>query len=236
MHVLDVLQVVQRLHLQKLRLDTLDCPSSYLRTFGPEVLSTLTSLRLQLGLTCEYWNTTRFEVIGDRIGCFANFPARLTHLESFSLELGGFLEDNVDGSNESGRVALSPNTHLCITQCTWPRLRKLSVRHLNVTPEAMLRLLERHSSTLRDLRLHNIQLEEVTSANLSTRSWPEVLQSISKILDLSRATLPGWLGGTRSTTHWLFADNIQLGQSAGQHIVQGGTCPLNDYNTTTVRK
>lgn len=57
-----------------------------------------------------------------------------------------------------GQLSPNPNQHFKppTTPLTWQRLRKLSLSHFQSLPEELVALVDRHSSTLRDLRLHAV--------------------------------------------------------------------------------
>jgi hypothetical protein len=77
---------------------------------------------------------------------------------------------------------------------TWQRLRKLSLAHLSSTPEALISLVSRHSSTLRDLRLHALYISrsspEGKEASIQS-SWQEVFRGIGASTTLEKLKLSG---------------------------------------------
>ncbi|KAF2626208.1 hypothetical protein BU25DRAFT_412043 [Macroventuria anomochaeta] len=111
---------------------------------------------------------------------------------------------------------------------TWTKLRKLSLCHFDSTPKALLSLITRHSSTLRDLRLNAIWLDGEGSVLSAEYSWREIFRSIRATTSLEKVALSGVF---RNNSHeddvWDF-NNEGLAKVVASWITNGAECPLTD--------
>ncbi|UPX15552.1 uncharacterized protein EKO05_0005996 [Ascochyta rabiei] len=109
---------------------------------------------------------------------------------------------------------------------TWPKLRKLSLSHFDTNTNALLSLVARHSSTLRDLRLHAISL---CVNGEETSTWLQVFRTISSTACLHNVALSGefrYGDGIRDDV-WDF-DDKGLANAVTFWIINGGDCPWTD--------
>ncbi|CAO2655531.1 Nn.00g043340.m01.CDS01 [Neocucurbitaria sp. VM-36] len=239
-HAFQALQTLSGLGLKKLRLDALCYQAFSLSTTSMGILHTLTSLHLRLtvqsdqgGLARDYNSThdTYKARVCIKKGNFANFIVGLPHLESLRLDLEGRFGD--DGYRYSDEIlqceGMAPSTvdDIFPLDHTWSKLRKLSLRYFDTTPDALLSLLGRHSSTLEDIRLHSIRLEADESQGKPRMCWPKVLRTISETLHLERATLSGRLESQDNEDKWNLHVNKGLAIAAAAYLVEGGESPLN---------
>lgn len=130
---------------------------------------------------------------------------------------------------------------------TWPFLRKLSLSYFETEEQHLTSLLERHASTLEDLRLGHICLGvpskghpyarsfyESSTANLilkiepNTCTWPDFFETIQSKLNLRKARCEGKLLQANETKKvactWDL--DIGLGRELAAYLVHGGMCPL----------
>jgi hypothetical protein len=119
---------------------------------------------------------------------------------------------------------------------TWPKLRKLSLCRFYATPDTLVSLLDRHCSTLKDLRLHDIHWEvdgsvtlekglDVSSRFVRYCAWPQVLQKVAECLSLEHATVSGMLGEI-GWFGWRLDDDEELAAAISNYLICGGQCPL----------
>ncbi|KAF1352731.1 hypothetical protein EJ07DRAFT_159173 [Lizonia empirigonia] len=135
---------------------------------------------------------------GAVVNRFALYLYRWRNLESLSLDLKNRSKD-VTGSRGSFRTIqdtfkISDNffDRLCPKgPITWPKLHTLSLRRMDTTADALVALVARHSSTLRNLTLHALTLMAARTDPLNQRSWSKVFQSVGATTTLDKATLSG---------------------------------------------
>lgn len=111
----------------------------------------------------------------------------------------------------------------------WPKLRRLSLRHFDTTSDALLSLVTRHSSTLRDLGLHDIWLCAEGPDLVTQQSWREVFHDISSATNLDNISVSGMFrynDGTKRTR--LNFDEESRANATTSWIIQGRDCPLAD--------
>ncbi|KAF1941347.1 hypothetical protein EJ02DRAFT_455282 [Clathrospora elynae] len=174
-----------------------------------------------------------------RDGHLRDFLAKLHHLESLKIDLDSSLEHD----DLISRLSPSKFDDVIGLDYTWTKLRKLSPSHFYASQHAFLSLLERHSSTLKDLRLRDIVLREsigfLTDATIGfsgedegviDHDWRQVLQRIAEILDLEQAKLSGLLGVNESGDEWILEENNELTAATARYLTKGGQCPLNATN------
>jgi hypothetical protein len=123
----------------------------------------------------------------------------------------------------------------------WTDLRKLSLSDIDTTCEALLSLLERHRSTLKILKLHNIWFERHDSDPLASQAelileLPQLVVRMKEVLDFEKAKWSGWLGLTLDSAGdeienvgWNLEDDVNV-PSVAEYLVKGGVCPLNETN------
>ena len=104
-------------------------------------------------------------------------------LEYLSLE---FVEEKLVGVEENDQLC---DMLVYLEDVTWPRLRELALT-LTSTEEAFLRLLERHSNTLKVLRLLD------SSLRVAGGAWVNILLKIPSILKLEKVYLEALIDGT----------------------------------------
>ncbi|KAH7384675.1 hypothetical protein BKA66DRAFT_608839 [Pyrenochaeta sp. MPI-SDFR-AT-0127] len=230
---LETLRMLPGLCLSKLSIDAL-CYTAFEEPINVAgTLDTLTSFHFRLTDRADGWNeyhehftTDNFSQMAQDVlshGHLAEFLTRLVNLESLEVDLGEFCSDyREDSAIDSTADVIFPQDF------TWPKLRMLSLRNFDSTPKRLLALLERHSSTLKDLRFHHLHLELDTSVVGQEWGWRDVLQIICETLHLERATLSGWLSLTPERGEW-FLDN-GLAAPVATYLVEGGECPLNTGN------
>lgn len=107
---------------------------------------------------------------------------------------------------------------------TWQRLRKLSLRCFSSTPGEFLSLVTRHSSTLRDLRLHAMLLRHKLSAKdeaAAPSSWQQVFRSFATFTKLDQLQLSGlFRNDSIENDDWDF-DAGALGDHVAAWIMKG---------------
>jgi hypothetical protein len=189
-----------------------------------------------------------------RLGHLRNFIISLSHLECLRLDL--------DSTHEHQCIPLfkqPPSTIKGIfgLEYTWPKLRTLSLCHFSASLESLLSLLERHSSTIKDLSLRNTSLDEDSEvmnadewfqseynnapgsglgaeAKLSMdavhRAWPYVLPRLRDTLRLERATLSGILGVKCHGDGWNLDQDTKLAAATEDYLIRGGQLPLDTSN------
>lgn len=113
----------------------------------------------------------------------------------------------------------------------WTDLRKLSLRYFHAEPAELLSLLERHSATLRDLRLHAIHLASDNSGKFPTTHWPGLLREANAVLQLEKATVSGYLRMGSEQSEWDLEANRTLAATTSRYLVEGGECPLHTEDT-----
>lgn len=110
---------------------------------------------------------------------------------------------------------------------TWKNLRKLSLAHFKSLPRTLLFLVAGHSSTLRDLRLRNMLLDDLEWCRFDAHgTWREIFCTIGTITKLERVVLSGVF---RHENHeddvWDF-DDIDLAGRVSDCIIYGKECPM----------
>ncbi|RII05280.1 hypothetical protein CUC08_Gglean010373 [Alternaria sp. MG1] len=173
------------------------------------------------------------------IKSFRRFLASSTRLECLRIDL-----NHEKAEPNSYDVVLSID-QVFDNKHTWSTLRTLSLCHFSATPDTLLSFLGRHSSTLKDLRLHNIswivdngdergepeQRFYAPSASVRHCAWPRVLQEMRKSLSLDHATVTGKLGENRHMRGWrLHEKDDELAAAVSDYLVRGGQCPLTADN------
>jgi hypothetical protein len=116
---------------------------------------------------------------------------------------------------------------------TWPQLRKLSLRHFDSTTQALVSLVTRHSTTLRDLRLHAIGLCAEQPETTTPASWSDVLRTIEATTTLEHVALSGEFREISNRGGKLdFDDDKDYGRAVASWMVNGGDCPLAKESVT----
>jgi hypothetical protein len=174
-------------------------------------------------------------------GVLRLFLVQLHQLECLKVDL-----DYRHGKDKfSSRLSLPNVQYIFGSDFKWPRLRKLSLCYFIAAPDTLIALLERHSSTLRDLRLRNIVLDdriESTSSsgndalakNLASsvvttqgRGWAHILQHLADSLNLHSATLSGQFD---TNLHYQKAWNLdkdpEFATAISRYLACGGQCPF----------
>lgn len=102
------------------------------------------------------------------------------------------------------------------------RLRKLSLAHFRSTPEALISLLNRHSSTLKDLRLNDIRLRDEERPGFSTQwNWQMIFRRIGESTNLEKLKFSGlFLHKRYQDGGWDFDDG-DLGVRVAAWIMKG---------------
>jgi len=210
--------------LTKLRMDAV-CPEVFAAPIGVEALQNLSSLHIKLTLRVK--SNVRLELYTDqrmrraqeafRRLHFMDFLARFPELESLKLDFSGRFLDNAPTTVHD----IFPKHY------TWPKLRKLSLLHVNAAPEPLLGLLERHGATLEKLNLHDIMLEfdrfgPYGPVKGHPWEWPHIFKKMKDVLRLGRATFSGCF----STTDTKADENLAL--AAATYLVKGGESPFKE--------
>lgn len=110
----------------------------------------------------------------------------------------------------------------------WPKLRTLSLRNFITTADGLLSLVARHSSTLRDLKLHALVLsaDGLAEAGLvRPGSWLRVLQTISATTPLETVVLSGNFRYI-DNAHSCDFDVKSRAENVAAWMLNGGHCPL----------
>lgn len=111
----------------------------------------------------------------------------------------------------------------------WNKLRKLSLSHLDTSPRALLALVARQSSTLRDLRLQAMCLgpDYTEMSEPAVRhTWRDVFRGIGSTTSLDKVWLAGRFGNkSHEEDIWNF-DQGNLAAVVAEWIIQGGECPI----------
>ena len=237
---------VRDLRIRKLRVDALCWTAFQFPVPSVGLLYWLTSLQIRLtvrfdGLTGhdDDFETT-YAPVGAQQGLAKGhlraFLMELPNLESLRLDL----EDHLELSYHRWAAPCTLND-VFSADYVWPRLRKLTLRYFDATSQGLCSLLTRHSSTLKDLRLHNVLLERNPALDFPLSAWLEVFGTIRETLHLEHAALSGWLGTEDQMEQWAHSsyDNIdvwdldadpELAAATARYLVHGGECPLNKDN------
>ncbi|CAN9224126.1 unnamed protein product [Alternaria alternata] len=213
-----------------------------LKCFAPLTSSNFDNLS-SLDITVFPWtfrdHFLRTQWVDPIIEGFRRFLASSTRLECLRIDL------NHDQPDLDTRDVVLSIDQVFDYNHTWSTLRKLSLRHFSATPDTLLSFLGRHSSTLKDLRLHNIswivddgdecgkseQRFYASSASVRHCAWPRVLQEMRKSLCLDHATVTGKLGENRHIRGWrLHEKDDELAAAVSDYLVSGGQCPLTADN------
>jgi hypothetical protein len=223
------LQSIPELPWNELHLDRV-----HFLVFGNPIkgdFSKLTTLDLKITIRNDYTRDLRYRRLTDitrsrptlRQGHLREFLVTLQHLECLRLDLDS-THENLWERRWFLHFTEPPSaiSDILGLDCIWPKLRTLSLCHFFASSDSILSLLQRHSSTLKDLSLRNIILDKnfevmdldewyhyerhtnapgegeganvVLSMDMLYRSWPHVLQRLRGSLVLERATLSGLLG------------------------------------------
>jgi hypothetical protein len=224
------IRFIPGLLLKELRLDRVHFLVFRMPVTGD--FSKLTTLNLKITICNDYTRDYRFRRLTDitrsratfRQGHLREFLDTLQHLECLRLDLDS-THENMWGHRWFTRFRESSSSISDILglDSIWPKLRTLSLCHFFASSESMLSLLQRHSSTLKDLSLCNINLDKnfevmdldeydryenqyenaqgsgegakvLLSVDMLYCSWPLVLQTLRESLVLERATISGLLG------------------------------------------
>ena len=162
----------------------------------------------------------------------APFLAQWCYLESIYLDLGQ-LAGPMQTIDDTFEVPQTPDFPRYIEgPVTWPKLRKLSLCHFYSSPKALLSLVNRHCSTLRDLRLRAIQLEQKDLEISTQHSWRDIFQVISATTNLENMVLSGVFRNRNNEDDvWDFDDEHLAGVMAGW-VINGREWPLANGNNT----
>jgi hypothetical protein len=149
--------------LRDLRLDRVHY-SAFSGPVGGD-FSNVINLDLRITIRNDYTRDRSFRHLTDmnrsrpalRLGHLQNFIISLSHLECLRLDL--------DSTHERQYIPCFKQLPSAIKdifglEYTWSKLRTLSLCHFFASSEAILSLLERHSSTIQDLSPRNISLAE----------------------------------------------------------------------------
>ena len=140
--------------------------------------------------TLAFYVTSRIEQAGDIEDLYPVEISSCDRLPSRSERLGEFigaaphLEDltiNFDGGNPE----YPPQLTDFVGKITWHALRIISFTRIRANENDLAHFYERHTSTLRVLKLHNISLQR--------GSWPLLFQKIRNLLSLKEAKITGKL-------------------------------------------
>ncbi|KAG9189118.1 hypothetical protein G6011_05986 [Alternaria panax] len=215
--------------LKKFRLNAVHpCCFSLLE---PGAFDNLSSLNIKLSpWTCRNNPSTRSSTI-QLMNDLKMFLVRSKQLESLRIDL------NRGNATTRGHRAVLSVRQVFGDEHTWPKLRKLSLRNFFTTPESLLLLLSRHSSTLKDLRLHSIGWEKSLSGTPKARPdrslrpvrspvWPQVLQKMSELLCLEHVTVSGMVDEIRFVFGWRLNKNDGLAAAITDYLITGRQCPL----------
>ena len=171
--------------------------------------------------------------LGVKQAWLASFLGQWRNLESVHLDLGirtdfpiQSIEDTFEGTNH-----LNLSHDLAGPQL-WPKLRKLSLWHLYSSPKALLSLISRHSSTLRDLRLHAIWLDGGGLELGTQKFWRGILEVIGATTSLEKMALSGVFRNNNCRSDMWDFDDEHLAMVAAHWTINGGKCPL--LNTTAL--
>ncbi|KAJ8110433.1 hypothetical protein OPT61_g6720 [Boeremia exigua] len=106
---------------------------------------------------------------------------------------------------------------------TWPKLRKLCLGYFDSSSTSLLSLVTRHSSTLRDLRLREIWLDDTyTDESSNQQTWQNVFRSIGVATNLDKVVLSDlFCNVSKETDTWDFNDK-KLADAMAAWIMSGG--------------
>ncbi|KAJ4983911.1 hypothetical protein SVAN01_10597 [Stagonosporopsis vannaccii] len=132
------------------------------------------------------------------------------------------IQDTFGTERSTAEAIPSPNVLV-----TWPKLRKLSLDCFDSSPRALISLVIRHSSTLQDLRLRAIWLDDTEDTGPTEKhTWREILSVIGASTSLANVNLSGHM---RNIQHeddvWDFDDG-EFAHAVANWIISGGKCPL----------
>jgi hypothetical protein len=162
-------------------------------------------------------------------GILLKFLTTLREGESLKIDLGEHYEpEDVDAPI---RVAVTTVDDVFAYEHTWPKIRKLALRHFDTSTKALIPLLKRHQPSLRDLRLHDmsLELEQLEEDSSQKVHWClELLQEMSAASSLERATLNGHFFTIDSSGSLDFnkdcgwdSANYNLADAAARYLIQG---------------
>jgi hypothetical protein len=243
---IEAFQTIQRYcnsSLRKLKFDSIH-PQA-LTALSSRNFESLTSLDVKITEWLTGFHLGSEQPTSLQMQALRGFLARTTQLECLRV-----------GANSNMQVIgdLSRVQHVFGSEFTWSKLRKLSLCQFTATPDALLSLVERHNSTLKDLRLRDISWQTDEEANVpeeeleadspstppypspaSWRSiqhcaWPRVLRKMSMDLSLDRATISGMLGEGGTVLGWQLDKNQKLAAAVSGYLISGGQCPLTADN------
>lgn len=166
-------------------------------------------------------------------GDLAAILSRLQRLECLRIDMDCSDEQDTWES----RQPFSNFSDIFHSEHIWLRLRKLSFCHFFATPDLLVALLGRHSSTLRDLRLRNNSFKNGEENLTGEHGWPDTLQHMAESLNLERATLSGRLGAYIPTKMgWDRDEDAELATATCENLVDGGHCPLTASNAGPIKQ
>lgn len=162
----------------------------------------------------------------------APFLAQWCYLESIYLDLG-HLAGPIQTIDDTFEVPYNPDfPRYTEGPVTWPALRKLSLCHFYSSPKALLSLVNRHCSTLRDLRLHAMQLIPIELEISTQHSWRDIFQVISVTTNLENVVLSGVFRNSDDEDDVWDFDDEHLAGDVAKWIINGGDWLLeNKHNT-----
>lgn len=158
---------------------------------------------------------------------FPQFLNRWRNLENVDIDLGSQHRSQISSAciqTVHDAFEISGTAYLSGACVTWPRLRKLSLSHFDTTPGALLSFIGRHSSTLRDLELHDLWLRPEGSDFVTSHTWREIFQIIESTAQLASLKLTGKFRDINMEV-WDFED-ADLATRVGTWVTNGGECPL----------
>lgn len=166
---------------------------------------------------------------------FHRFLRRFPYLESLTLN------PNECGVNAHGRnlpwsvqsifkSQLEPAYDWEHRALRWKTLRKLSLAYFTTNTEALLALVVRHSSTLRDLRLQAMYLDHFGGSwefGLGLQgTWHEIFSTMTTTMKLERVVFSGiFQNANREDDFWDF-DRGSLSALLSACIINGGEIPI----------
>jgi hypothetical protein len=236
----EALRTVQRRcnsSLGKLKLDRVH-PKAFASAL-PSGFSGLTNLNIKMIKWSHHVCFNLPQSVDSLMGNLRMFLVWLPQLESLQVSF----DDKMD---PWGSVATASPTirNVFGSETTWSKLQKLSLCGFAATSNTLVALLDRHSSTLKDLSLCDIfwamdegdtpeEGREASFGSIRHCAWPQTLQEIGECVSLEHATVSGTLGVVGHMLEWRLDENPELAADVENYLVHGGQCPLTADNAVS---
>jgi hypothetical protein len=191
----------------------------------------ITSITIQPGaLRTSHGPIKHYSELTRCMGCWRNL--RLIHLDFGSHEAR---EQYTPSFLQYVRGAIGLPGNATNSRCPrgpvmWPELRGMTLRHFDTTYNTLLSLIARHSSKLRELKLHSTTLFPEGTDLVPRYPWPQVFQIIGSMTDSDRVVLLGKFSyhSGSTTKHSLDFDDASVARTVASRIIDERKRPLAD--------